>query len=98
MKTFSGIALKFLQFEQTTGSTKENNDVEICVPKFSFDEWANELGLKGLITQELRKEELVTKEALSLVELKDLKELNFPLGVIKIIMNGFNKMEYKIRH
>ena len=65
------------------------------MPKFSFDEWANELGLKGLITQELRKEELATKEALSLLELKDL---NFPLGVIKIIMNGFNKMEYKIRH
>ena len=45
--------------------------------KFSFDEWANEHGLKGLITQELRKEELATKEALSLVELKDLK-VKFP--------------------
>ena len=73
------------------GSTEENHDAEISVPEFSFDEWANELGLKRPITQELRKEELVTKEALSLVELKDLKELNFPLGVIKIIMNAISK-------
>ena len=77
------------------GSTEENHDTEISVPEFSFDEWANELGLKRPITQELRKEELVTKEALSLVELKDLKELNFPLGVIKIIMNAISKWKIK---
>ena len=77
------------------GSTDENNDAEISVPEFSFDEWATELGLKRPITQELRKEELVTKEALSLVELEDLKELNFPLGVIKIIMNAISKWNTK---
>ena len=45
-KTFSGIAFKFLQLEQTMGSTEENNDAEISVPKFSFDERAYELRLK----------------------------------------------------
>ena len=34
------------------GSTEENHDAEISVPEFSFDEWANELGLKRPITQE----------------------------------------------
>ena len=77
------------------GSTEENYDAEISVPEFSFDEWANELGLKRPITQKLRKKELVTKEALSLVDLKDLKDLNFLLGVIKVIMNAISKWNIK---
>ena len=44
------------------GSTEENHDAEISVPDFSFDEWANELGLKRPITQELRKEDWSPKK------------------------------------
>ena len=43
------------------------------------------------MTQTLRNEELTTKEALILVEPKDLKELGLTMGSVKMIMNDINK-------
>ena len=60
-------------------------------PEFNFDEWASSLGFGRKITQILRQEELVSKQALSLLELKDLKELNFPMGTTKIILHNIAK-------
>lgn len=54
---------------------------------FNFDEWATGLGLNRKVTQILRQEELTSKTALKLLQLKDLKELGLPLGSVKIIEN-----------
>ena len=61
------------------------------VDAFSFDEWANGLGLKRSTTQVLRNEELTTKETLKLVETKDLKELGLPMGSIKLILKAVSQ-------
>ena len=53
---------------------------------FNFDTWDTELGLPRKVTQILRQEVLTTKRALSLIEMKDLKELGLPQGTIKVIM------------
>ena len=60
---------------------------------FNFDTWATELGLSRKVTQILRQEELITKRALSLIEMKDLKELGLPLGTIKVIMDELRKLK-----
>ena len=72
----------------TSEDTHETQDVPT---DFNFDEWAASLNLSRKITQVLRQEELTSKEALSLIELKDLKELNFPMGTTKVIMRDINK-------
>lgn len=59
--------------------------------EFNFDEWSFSLGLSRKITKVLRQVDLTTKEALSLVELKGVKELNFPMGVTKIVLNDVAK-------
>ena len=68
------------------GTQKESQETKDITSEFNFDELASSLGLSRKITQVLRQEELVSKEALSLLELKDLKELSFPMGTIKIIL------------
>ena len=72
----------------TSEDTHETQDVPT---DFNFDEWAISLNLSRKITQVLRQEELTSKEALSLIELKDLKELNFPMGTTKVILSDINK-------
>ena len=52
---------------------------------FNFDEWANSIGLKRPATQMLRNEELTSKEALILLEQKDMKELGLTMGTTKLI-------------
>lgn len=61
------------------------------VNDFNFDNWSTEIGLARKVTQLLRQEELTTKRALRLIEMKDLKELGLPLGSIKIIMDEVAK-------
>lgn len=70
---------------------EEAQETQDITSEFNFDEWASSLGLSRKITQILRQEELVSKEALSLLELKDLKELNFPMGTTKIILHDIAK-------
>ena len=84
-----------IYLKRTMSGFDDSVEAEINAPGFAFDDWVNELGLKRSIAQELRKEELVTKEALSLVKYKDLKKLNFPLGVINVIMNSISKWKVK---
>ena len=72
----------------TSEDTHETQDVPT---DFNFDEWAASLNLSRKITQVLRQEELTSKEALSLIELKDLKELSFPMETTKVIMSDINK-------
>ena len=69
----------------------DNEDTNVAPLAFNFDDWANSLGLKRPVTQTLRNEELVTKEALILLESKDLKELGLTMGSVKMIMNDINK-------
>ena len=52
---------------------------------FNFDEWANSIDLKRPATQILRNEELTSKEALILLEQKDMKELGLTMGTTKLI-------------
>ena len=54
---------------------------------FNFDEWATGLGLSRKVTQILHQEELTSKTALKLIQLKDLKELGLTLRSVKIIEN-----------
>ena len=61
----------------TSEDTHETQDVPT---DFNFDEWTASVSLNRKITQVLRQEELTSKEALSLIELKDLKEIKFPYG------------------
>ena len=70
---------------------EEDQATSYSTPEFNFDEWASSLGLSRKITQILRQEELVSKQALSLLEMKDLKELNFPMGTTKIILHDIAK-------
>ena len=72
----------------TSEDTHETQDVPT---DFNFDEWAASLNLSRKITQVLRQEELTSKETLTLIELKDLKELNFLMGTRKVIMSDINK-------
>ena len=65
---------------------EESQETKDITSEFNFDELASSLGLSRKITQVLRQEELVSKETLSLLELKDLKELSFPMGTIQIIL------------
>ena len=60
---------------------------------FNFDEWTASVSLSRKITQVLPQEELASKEALSLIKLKDLKELNLPMGTTTIILNDINKWQ-----
>ena len=69
----------------------DNEETNTAPPAFNFDDWASSLGLKRPVTQTLRNEELVTKEALLLLEPKDLKELGLTIGSVKIIMNDIDK-------
>ena len=84
-----------IYLKRTMSGSDDSVEAEVSAPGFVFDDWVNELGLKCPITHELRKEELVMKEALSLIEYKDLKELNFLLGEIKVIMNSISKWKVK---
>ena len=61
----------------TSEDTRETQDVPT---DFNFDEWAASLNLSRKITQVLRQEELTSKEALSLIELKRLKGVEFSYG------------------
>ncbi|KAH3843103.1 hypothetical protein DPMN_116610 [Dreissena polymorpha] len=58
---------------------------------FQFDNWAEDLKLPGKVIQQLRQEELVTKEALLLVEESDLKALSLPLGCTKLLIQEILK-------
>ena len=53
---------------------------------FNFDTWATDIKLSRKVTQILRQEELVTKEALTLVSESDLKTIGLPLGSIKVLI------------
>ena len=76
--------LLLCEFLKTAMATPEEaQETQDITSEFNFDEWASSLGLSRKITQILRQEELVSKEALSLLELKDLKELNFFHGDYK---------------
>ena len=70
---------------------EEAQETQDITPEFNFDECASSIGLSRKITQILHQEELVLKEALSLLELKDLKKLNFPMGTTKIILHDIAK-------
>ena len=70
---------------------EEAQETQDIIPDFNFNEWASSLGLSRKITQILRQEELVSKEALSLLELKDLKDLNFLMGTTKLILHDIAK-------
>lgn len=84
--------LLLCEFLKAAMATPEESQETVDITQeFNFDEWASSLGLSRKITQILRQEELVSKEALSLLELKDLKELNFPMGTTKIILHDFAK-------
>ena len=70
--------LLLCEFLKTAMATPEEaQEAQDITPEFNFDEWVSSLGLSRKMTHILRQEELVLKEALSLLELKDLKELNF---------------------
>jgi hypothetical protein len=43
------------------------------------------------VTQQLRQEELVSKDALKLCEAKDFKEMGLPIGCVKLIMNDITQ-------
>ncbi|KAH3711812.1 hypothetical protein DPMN_071486 [Dreissena polymorpha] len=58
---------------------------------FQFDNWAVDLKLPRKVIQQLRQEELVTKQALLLVEEIDLKTLGLPLGCTKLIIAEIRK-------
>ena len=72
-------------------TSEDTHETQNVPTEFNFDEWAASLSLSRKITQVLRQEELTSKEALSLVELKDLNELNFPMWTKKVILNDINK-------
>ncbi|KAH3711853.1 hypothetical protein DPMN_071528 [Dreissena polymorpha] len=63
---------------------------------FQFDNWAVDLKLPRKVIQQLRQEELVTKEALLLVEESDLKALGLPLGCTKLITQEIRKWKGSI--
>ena len=64
--------LLLCEFLKTAMATPEEaQETQDITSEFNFDEWASSLGLSRKITQILRQEELVSKEALSLLELKD---------------------------
>jgi len=71
------------------GEELETEEVE--AQEFNFDTWATSLKLSRKVTQSLRTEELCTKEALILLEAKDLKEIGLPIGAVKIIMHWVRK-------
>ena len=80
--------LLFCEFVKADmGTPEEAQYTQDITSEFNFDEWASSLGLSRKITQILCQEDLVSKEALSLLEMKDLKELSFPMGTIKIILH-----------
>ena len=67
--------LLLCEFLKTAMATPEEaQETQDITPEFNCDEWALSLELSRKITQILRQEELVSKEALSLLELKDLKK------------------------
>ena len=72
-------------------SSEDTHETQDVSTDFNFDKWTASLSLSRKITQVLPQEELTSKEALSLIELKDLKELNFPMKTTKIILNDINK-------
>jgi len=63
---------------------------------FQFDNWAVDLKLPRKVIQQLRQKELVTKEALLLVEESDLKALGLPLGCTKLIIQEIRKWKGSI--
>lgn len=72
----------------------DSNETELqVVDEFNFDNWATEIGLTRKVTQILRQEELITKRALCLTELQDLKGLGLPLGTIKVILDEVRKFK-----
>lgn len=52
---------------------------------FNFVDWAASLGLKRSATQSLRQDACTTKDGLTLLEARDLKELGLTMGTIKIL-------------
>lgn len=60
---------------------------------FNFDDWAASLGLKRNATQLLRQEDCTSKEALMLLEARDLKELGLTMGTVKILEREIKKMK-----
>ena len=60
---------------------EEAQETQDITSEFNFNEWASSLGLSRKITQILHQEELVSKETLPLLELKDLKNSIFPWGL-----------------
>jgi hypothetical protein len=60
---------------------------------FEFDMWASDVGLSRKTTHVLRQEELITKESLRLLEVKDAKEFGFPLGQQKLLMAAVSALQ-----
>jgi hypothetical protein len=77
-------------------SDTEQESTEIS--DFNFDEWSSRLGLSRKVTQIMRQEELTSKDVLALLELKDLKELGFPLGTIKLLMREIEQWNTSTIH
>ncbi|KAH3752693.1 hypothetical protein DPMN_187318 [Dreissena polymorpha] len=68
-----------------------SNELEISVENetekpFNFDSWCSELELSRKVTQILRKEDIVTWDAIQLLTESDLKQIGVTLGAIKVIM------------
>lgn len=78
-------------------ASEEAQDTKDTASEFNFDEWATSLGLSRKITKVLRQKELVTKEVLSLLELKDLKDVNFPMATTSIILHDTYKWKTVLR-
>lgn len=53
---------------------------------FDFDAWAVKCGLTRKSVLTLKKEELTTMKAITLLEVRDVKELGFTMGQYKLIM------------
>ena len=61
-------------------TSEDTHETQEMPTDFNFDEWTASVSLSRKITQVLRQEELTSKEVLSLIELKDLKEMKFHYG------------------
>ena len=78
--------LKFTIFKMSEEENVRETMTEKETVDFNFESWANSLKLPRKVTQVLRQEELCSKEAISLLEQKDLKELGLPVGCVKLIL------------
>ena len=75
-----------------------DNETEMeNIDTFNFDKWCGELNLTRKVCQILRQEDLVTKEALSLIQEMDLKQIGLTMGAIKVIIADISKWNSKER-